>query len=66
MEIITNDSLFIGNSINFIPYTGDGYVSGELIMIDGKIFFFDFEKFSRNLADLKILNISALHENILE
>jgi len=31
-----------------------------------KIFFFDFEKFSRDLADLRILSVSFLNEKAVE
>ena len=66
LEIITLDSLFIEKSLDFIAYTDDSFVSGELIMHDRKIYFFNFEKFSRDLADLKILDVSALPEKVLE
>ena len=66
LEIITLDSLFIENSIDFVAYTDDGYISGELRMHDRKIYFFNFEKFSRGLAALKILDVSAFTEKVLE
>jgi chemotaxis signal transduction protein len=66
LEIITLDSLFIENSVDFVAYTDDGFISGELRMHDRKIYFFNFEKLSRDLVDLKILKGFDLPEKVLE
>ena len=66
LEIVTIDTLFIEKSLDFIPYPDNGFINGELIMQGRKIYFFDFNKFSRDLVNLKILEVSALPEKVGE
>ena len=66
LEIIIIDSLFVEYSIDFIPYSRDGFIRGQLVMDDREILFFDFEKFSKHLANLKKLSVYALPGKVLE
>ena len=59
VEIITIDSSFVENSLDFIPYDNGVFICGELVIRDRRILFLDFKKLSRNLSSLNMLKVPA-------
>ena len=59
VEILTIDSSFVENSLDFIPYDNGVFICGELVIRDRRILFLDFKKLSRNLSSLNMLKVPA-------
>lgn len=66
VEIITIDSDFIEDFIEFVPSTNDGFISGELIIQSRKILFLDFKRFNKDLKNFNTLKVTDLPEEEIE
>ena len=66
VEIITVDSSFVENSLDFIPYTNEEFICGELVIRERRILFLDSKRLSANLKDLNKLTIPSLYVKVTE
>ncbi len=66
IEILTIDSIFLENSLDFHPLPEVEFINGELIFQDRKILYLDFEKISKTLTDLKTLKLFSVPEGAVE